>query len=353
METIRNSLAKGSVDPGLLDILECPRCHSELELENDRLHCRSEHSYPIVGGVPVFILPEKEQTIGIASASYDAAANGKGGPLYLKTIGVSEIERDGIKRRWAQSGEIDGVDPAISYLVGDTSGLGYRKLVGGLKSYPIPKIPVQAGAGRLLLDIGCSWGRWSISAARRGWCVVGIDPSLGAIMAARRAFHSERHVRFVCGDARFLPFKSNTFDCVFAYSVIQHLSEDDVEMTLTEIGRTLSYGGFSKIQMAHRGGLRSTYIRTRPDYAGHGIFRVRYWSLNNLKRAFYKNIGPSNIIAEAFGGLGLLVDDWWIVSEKAKVLIIISLILKHITRIFKPLIRIADSVYVISTKAPG
>src|SRR5262249_27020837 len=135
--------------------------------------------------------------------------------------------------------------------------------------------------------------------------------------------------------------------------VIQHLSEDDVEMTLTEIGRTLTYDGFSKIQMAHRGGLRSTYIRTRSDYAGHGIFRVRYWSLDNLKRVFYKNIGPSNIIAEAFGGLGLLVDDWWIVSEKAKTLILISLILKNIARIFKPLIRIADSVYVISTKAPG
>lgn len=352
METIRSSTAQGSVDPGLLDILECPRCHSELELENDRLYCRSEHSYPIVNGVPVFILPEKEQTIGIASASYDAAANGKGGPLYLETIGVSESERDGIKRRWTQSGQVDHVDPAISHLVGDTSGLGYRKLVGQLKSYPIPKIPAQPAAGKLLLDIGCSWGRWSISAARRGWSVVGIDPSLGAIMAARRAFHSERHVRFVCGDARFLPFKSNTFDCVFSYSVIQHLSEDDVEMTLAEIGRTLAYQGFSMIQMAHRGGLRSTYIRTRSDYTFRGTFRVRYWSLDKLKSVFDKNIGSSTIIPEAFGGLGLLVDDWRIVSVKAKVLIIISLILKNIARIFKPLIRIADSVYVISTKAP-
>jgi ubiquinone/menaquinone biosynthesis C-methylase UbiE len=203
------------------------------------------------------------------------------------------------------------------------------------------------------LDIGCSWGRWSISAARRGWHVIGIDPSLGAIMAARRAFHSERQVMFVCGDARFLPFKSNTFDCVFSYSVIQHLSENDVEMTLAEIGRTLTYDGYSKIQMAHRGGLRSTYIRALSNYAGQGIFRVRYWSLDNLKKAFDKNIGPSNIIAEAFGGLGLLVDDWCIVSEKAKALILISLILRKIARVFKPLMRIADSVYVISTKAPG
>ena len=37
-----------------------------------------------------------------------------------------------------------------------------------------------------LLDIGCSWGRWSLAAARKGYSVVGIDPSLGAVMAARR-----------------------------------------------------------------------------------------------------------------------------------------------------------------------
>jgi SAM-dependent methyltransferase/uncharacterized protein YbaR (Trm112 family) len=353
MENIQNTTKRGSVDPRLFHILECPRCHSGLELEADRLFCRLEHSYPIVNGVPVFVLPEKEQTIGVASASCDAAANAQGDPLYLKTIGVSDIERAGIKRRWAQSGHIDGVDPAISYLVGATSGLGYTNLIGQLKSYPIPKIPVQPGPGKLLLDIGCNWGRWSISAARKGWYVVGIDPSLGAIMAARRAFHSERHVMFVCGDARFLPFKNNTFDCVFSYSVIQHFSEEDAETTLAEIGRTLANDGFSRIQMAHRGGLRSTYIRSRSDYFNGGVFRVRYWSIDKLKMAFDKHIGPSTVVPEAFGGLGLLTDDWPIVSVKAKVLIMISLFLKKSARFIRPLIRIADSVYVISTKRPS
>jgi len=312
-----------------------------------------EHTYPIVDGVPVFVLPEKEQTIGLALASYDAAANAKGGPLYLKTIGVSDIERAGIERDWAQGGHIDRVDPAVSYLVGATCGLGYNNLIGQLNTYPIPKIPIQPAAGKLLLDIGCSWGRWSISAARKGWSVVGIDPSLGAIMAARRAFHRERHVMFVCGDARFLPFKNKTFDCVFSYSVIQHFSEEDAERTLAEIGRTLTDHGFSKIQMAHRGGFRSKYIRSRSDYFNLGVFSVRYWPLNKLKRTFEKTIGPSTVIPEAFGGLGLLVDDWWGASRKAKLLIIISIILKNAAQIIKSLIRIADSVYVISTKTPS
>jgi hypothetical protein len=45
IEKIQNSTTTGSVNTGLLRILECPRCRSGLELEADRLFCRLEHSY--------------------------------------------------------------------------------------------------------------------------------------------------------------------------------------------------------------------------------------------------------------------------------------------------------------------
>lgn len=322
-----------------------------MELAAGQLSCDWGHNYPIVDGVPVFVLPEKEQTIELALASYDAAVNGTGGPLYLKTIGLSDGQKADIEKYWAERGQTDRIDPTISYLIGATSGLGYVNLIGHLESYPVPKIPVKSGAGKMLLDVGCNWGRWSISAARKGWHVIGIDPSLGAIMAARRAFRNERNVMFVCGDARFLPFKDNTFHCVFCYSVIQHFSEVDAETALGEIGRALGEDGCSKIQIAHRGGLRSTYIRTRSDYFSGGVFRVRYWPLTQIKRVFDENIGPSTLIPEAFGGLGLLSDDWLVVSGKSKVLIAISVILKKVARIIRPLIRLADSVYVVSIKS--
>ena len=339
------------MDIRLLNILQCPRCRSQLALESDRLLCHLGHDYPIVDNVPIFVLPDKEQTIGIAVASYDAATNRRGGPLYLDTIGLSDVESAGIKKKWAESQRTDRIDPAISYLIGATSGLGYVHLLGRLKNYPIPNIPVQPAAGNLLLDVGCNWGRWSISAARIGWQVVGIDPSLGAIMAARRAFPSEPNVMFVCGDARFLPFKDNTFDSVFSYSVIQHFSEYDAKTALSEIGRALRMDGCSKIQMAHSGGLRSTYIRTRRDYLDGGAFGVRYWSLPQIHKVFDKHIGNSTIEAEAFGGLGLLSEDWRIVSGKAKFLILMSLALKMIARRVSLLIRFADSVYVSSYKS--
>lgn len=340
------------IDHRLLNILECPRCHSELELVAEHLSCRSGHSYPIVDGVPVFILPEKQQTIGVALASYDAAANGTGGPLYLKTIGVSDVEKASIESYWAKGGgQADPIDPAISHLIGATSGLGYINLIGRLESYPVPRIPIKPGAGDLLLDVGCNWGRWSISAARRGWEVVGIDPSLGAIMAARRAFPNERNAMFVCGDARFLPFNDNTFHCVFSYSVIQHFAEADAKTTLAEIGRVLAKNGCSKIQIAHRGGLRSIYIQLFSTHSREGVFHVRYWSLYEIIRVFSKKIGPSIAIPEAFGGLGLLSEDWRIVSPIAKVLIMVSTLLKKVAQIFGPLIRLADSVYIVSTKS--
>lgn len=337
------------LDIDLLDILECPRDHSEVQIEGRNLCCALGHKYPIVNGIPVFLLAEMEQTMGIATASLNAAENAIGGPLYLDTLGLSEHEKRGIERDWISGG--GKVDPAISYLVGATSGWGYVNLIGKLGSYPIPEIPVGHGNGELLLDVGSGWGRWSVSAARKGWRVVGIDPSLGAILAAQRAFSGMGlKISFVCGDARFLPFKAELFHCVFSYSVIQHFSEMDAELAIAEMGKVLQSGGAVKIQMAHKGGVRSRWVRSRPGYANGGKFKVRYWSLTSMRNVFEKQIGPSKLMAEAFGGLGLLTEDRHYVSTKAKILLIISQMLKKISQFVPGLIWIADSVYVVSDK---
>lgn len=57
------------------------------------------------------------------------------------------------------------------------------------------------------------------------------------------------------------------------------------------------------------------------------------------------------MIPEAFGGLGLLAEDWQVVSGKSKVLIVMSIMLKKVARIIRPLIFLADSVYVVSVKS--
>ncbi|MGO9897027.1 MAG: methyltransferase domain-containing protein [Bryobacteraceae bacterium] len=336
------------IDSHLLGLLECPRDRSELHVQSGHLCCARGHKYPIVSGIPVFLLDEKQQTIRIAAASLKAAESGIGDPLYLETLGLSEAEKHGIQRDWIVGSKVDSV---ISYLIGSTSGGGYVNLIGNLDSYPIPDIPIGNSDGELLLDIGSNWGRWSVSAARKGWRVIGIDPSLGALMAAKRAFSGMGlDISFVCGDARFLPFKAEVFQGAFSYSVIQHFSEPDAGLAIAELRRVLRQGGLVKIQMAHKWGLRSTYIRTRRDYADAGNFRVRYWSLASMRELFEKEVGPSKVMAEAFGGLGLLPEDRKYVNAKAKILIYISKFLKRLSLFVPPLIGLADSVYIVSTK---
>ncbi len=96
----------------------------------------------------------------------------------------------------------------MSYLVAATSGILYKHAVGRLHDYPIPEIRLADGQGKVLLDIGCSWGRWSMASVKKGYVPAGLDPSLGAVLAAKRLakrlglpFHG------VVADARFLPFR--------------------------------------------------------------------------------------------------------------------------------------------------
>lgn len=156
------------MDPPLSSVLACPRHQSSITVIGDMLQCDSGCSFPIVDGVPVMLLQEKEQTIGIARASLTAAKEKTGAPLYLDSVGLSENEKRAIQRDYVPDGRVDAV---ISYLVGATSGFGYVDLIGELNAHPIPSIPVDDGHGRLLLDVGCSWGRWTVSADRKGWSV--------------------------------------------------------------------------------------------------------------------------------------------------------------------------------------
>lgn len=157
-------------------------------------------------------------------------------------------------------------------------------------------------------------------------------------------------ISFICGDARFLPFKANVFRCAFSYSVIQHFSEVDAEIAIEEVGRVLQRDGLAKIQMAHQWGIRSIYNRTRRNYRSSDIFRVRYWSLASMRAVFDRHIGPTKLTAEAFGGLGLLAEDRHYVSKTAKLLISVSIVMKALSSVVAPLIWLADSVYVASVK---
>src|SRR5205085_11693298 len=67
-------------------------------------------------------------------------------------------------------------------LIASTSGFLYKSIREGLPRYPIPDLRLPPGRGERFLDVGSSWGRWSVAAARKGYAPVSLAPSLGAVL---------------------------------------------------------------------------------------------------------------------------------------------------------------------------
>jgi SAM-dependent methyltransferase len=191
-----------------------------------------------------------------------------------------------------------------------------------------------------------------VAAARLGYRPVGIDPSLGAVFAARRVSKElGLTADFVVGDARFLPFTDSFFDAVFSYSVIQHFGKDDARRSLAEAGRVLKPGGQSLVQMPNRFGLRCLFHQARRGLRSAGGFEVRYWSLPELRRAFTSTIGPTRFSVDCFFGLGLQAADIHLMSRSNRSVIQLSEFLRLLSKRLPILRYLADSIYVESIKS--
>jgi SAM-dependent methyltransferase len=104
-----------------------------------------------------------------------------------------------------------------------------------------------------ILEVGCGRGATLLEFARRGGRVTGLDYSKEALATCRELASkngSAQHVSFVNGDARKLPFPSESFDFVFSVGLIEHF-EDPTEI-LAEQHRVLRKGGFLLVQVPQK-----------------------------------------------------------------------------------------------------
>lgn len=340
-----------------LENLVCPRDRSSLRSGSaHRLVCGLGHEYPIVDGIPVMLVDEGLQTIDLAHASLrrsrqqgdrtDAEA------WHADSLGLSEEEKQAIVRLAAS--QQSQIDPVVAYLVGATNGIAYKHLIGSLHEYPIPDIRLPAGHGEVFLDLGCSWGRWCLAAARKGYRPIGIDPSLGAVLAAARvARELEVTATFIVGDARHLPLRNASTDVVFSYSVLQHFSRDDASAAVAEAGRVLKPGGRCQVQMPTTLGLRCIYQQARRRFREPHGFEVRYWTLPALRRLFRAAVGPTRVSVDCFFGIGLQASDRNLMPPIQRAAIGASELLRRTAGFFPFLTYVADSVYLTSVKTTG
>jgi SAM-dependent methyltransferase/uncharacterized protein YbaR (Trm112 family) len=336
------------VDPWFAANLVCPVDRAVLNASAQELACSNGHRYPMVDGVPVMLRADVPATISLAEASVQRARGAgidhRAPELFLESLGISEDEKRGVLELAAKPGRID---PVVAYLVAATNGLMYKHLIGRLDEYPIPDLPIPDGNGKLFVDVGCSWGRWSIAAARRGYNVLGIDPSLGAVMAARRvARQLQLPNRYIVADARFLPLRDDVVDCAYSYSVLQHFSYEDATIAIAEMGRVLRPGAMARVQMPTRFGLRCLYHQARRAFRNATGFEVRYWTIAALADVFTRHIGPATFEVDGYFGIGLQRADEPLMTPALRRVLYASERLKAISRRFQPLVAVADSVFV-------
>jgi SAM-dependent methyltransferase/uncharacterized protein YbaR (Trm112 family) len=314
--------------------LVCPRDKTKLELKNERLICSLTHSYPVFDGIPVMLIEETEPTHGYITSTLEKVSRTANEDRFVEEAAQNFDEQ---------------VDKFVQGEIVNTCGNLYFPVLNNLNRYPIPELRLAAGNGASFLDVGCNWGRWSVSAAQKGYKPVGLDPSLDSVLAARRvAKQLNVEADFVCGDARFLPFADDSFDVVFSYSVYQHFSKENARISFAENARVLKSGGTTFVQMPNKYGIRQFYNHWRSGFTEGDGFEVRYWSPNELMQEFTKTFGATTLTVDGFFGLGIQKSDADLLPLKYKLVVYSSEILRKTSEKLPFIKKAADSVYLES-----
>ncbi len=330
--------------PPLDELLACPVDGTPLIRAGEEWVSAAGRRYPTIHGIPVLFHPDSGNTMDPMAKSRAIASGAIDDPYCIDSLGITEAQKQRVEAGFRELNR--QVDPVVEQIIAATCGNLYRGLVGNLPRYPIPHFRLKSGAGRLLVDLGCNWGRWCVAAAREGFLPIGIDPQIGAVLAARRvAQQLGVKAHFICADARHLPLRRGLVDVVFSYSVIQHLSREDVAQVVETSQRVMKSGACLLVQMPNVMGPRCLYQWARRGFNDGTSFNVRYWSLGQLRKAFGK-IGHIDFEIDCFFGIGLQPSDADIMPAKWRLLLQASEWLRRLEGRVPGLARLADSVYV-------
>lgn len=320
----------------LANHLVCPRDKQQLNLQENELICPNDHRYPIVSGIPVMLVDDVDATHGYIEKTLKKVAE-------IQSSGISDNGFENVPQ------DKNKIDEFVQEEIPYTSGNLYIPIQNKLPRYPIPETRLWQGKGERLLDIGCNWGRWSIAAAQKGFKPIGLDPSLEAVLAARRVSKQLGvETDFVVGDARFLPFADDSFEVVFSYGVYQHLSKENVKTSLDEVRRVLMNEGKTLFQMPNKYGIRQYQQYRRRGFTEGEGFEIRYWTPSELIETLEKKIGETVMTTDCYFGLGIQKSDVDLLPIQYKVVVYSSEFLRKLSGIITPLTKVADSVYLES-----
>ena len=118
----------------------------------------------------------------------------------------------------------------------------------------------EAGAlGAIGLDLGCGAGAHTVSLARLGYRVIGINPSVRSVAIAQGA-----GATVAAASAEQIPFRDGVFDFVYAIGVLHHIPRQVRSRAYAEIHRVLKPGG---LLLVHETNPRNPVFRFYMGYS--------------------------------------------------------------------------------------
>jgi ubiquinone/menaquinone biosynthesis C-methylase UbiE len=158
------------------------------------------------------------------------------------TLGVGVLFLAAVLRKTTSAPPPDSVEhfDEIADVYEDQLAPHIRGLLVDRKTEAIQRSLAESGMPmRTGLDLGCGQGAHSAALERRGYRVVGTDPSVRSVARARRD-----GVAAVAGSALDLPFRDHAFDFVYAIGVLHHIpGEAARRRAFSEIRRVLKPQG--------------------------------------------------------------------------------------------------------------
>lgn len=153
-------------------------------------------------------------------------------------------------------------------------------------------------SGKSVLDTGCGVGYGSSHLAEVAHDVVAVDNDPQVVQYARRRY-SRANVRYVVSDCQELPFRSQSFDVITSFELIEHLP--DAKRYLKEIRRVLRAGGAFIVSTPNR----SVYGEHRGGEANP--FHIREWDFNEFVGLLREYFGFVEVLGQSqFPAVGIL-----------------------------------------------
>ena len=154
-------------------------------------------------------------------------------------------------------------------------------------------------------------------------------------------------VAYVVGDVRHLPFRADSFDVVFSYSVLQHLDKQVVQNALEQMARVNAAGGSIRVQMANVLGIKQLLNHARElvrrlTKAAKGRpyrpypFRVRAWTPHEILETFSTHVGPAALSADGFFTLNGQASDLDLLRPLERAIVRASVTLCNLARLVPP-----------------